>query len=118
MADIIGSYWIEIISPGRIFDIDYTTDPFLPGTNIYANISLSAFNLGFSSAGDPDPTQKNAAIAQIVSYSIYNNELESGPIIPADLQANGLFVFNCARISFRLSGQYISAKAMINIFRF
>jgi hypothetical protein len=117
MLDIIGSYWIDITAPGSLFSLEYTTDPFPSGTNIYANISLSAFNTGFPNTS-PDPNQKSAAIAQILSYNVHLFGQEVGPISPADRQANALFVNNCAKMTFRLSGQYISAKALINIFRF
>ncbi|HCW08373.1 MAG TPA: hypothetical protein DGG95_13515 [Cytophagales bacterium] len=117
MLDIIGSYWIQVSAPGRLFPIDFTIDPLPQGTNVYATISLSAFNTGFP-INDPDPTQKSAAIAKILSHTIYVEGKETGRIPVQDNPANGLFIYNCARITFQLSGQYISAKALINIFRF
>ena len=116
MLDIIGSYWIQVTAPGSLFSLEYTTDPFPDGVNVYANISLSAFE-GLPESS-PDPSQKSTAIAEIISYSIYLGGQEAGPISPTDNPANGLFVNNCAKMTFRLSGQYIAAKALINIFRF
>jgi hypothetical protein len=117
MLDIIGSYWIQVTAPGSLFSLEYTTDPFPDGTNVYANISLSAFNTGFPD-NSPDPNQKSTAIAEIISYSVYLDGQEAGPISATDPPANGLFVNNCAKMTFRLSGQYIAAKALINIFQF
>lgn len=109
----IEGFWIEIIAPKFLF-LEFTSDPFPPGTNVYGNISLSTVDTLFA-ANDPDP--KFAAEAFIVSWTFYQADgSESAPQTPDLFWQNAIGVNNCARITFALAGERVAALAQINLF--
>jgi hypothetical protein len=114
MLNRVDGYWIEIIAPKFFLVQEFTLDPLPPGTNVYANISLSDVNTLFE-ASDPDP--KFAATAFIESWTFYKPDgSESAPEPGMGFNQNAVAVENCARIKFALVGQRVAAIAQINIF--
>jgi hypothetical protein len=113
----IEGYWIAVVAPQFTVLQEFTTDPFRPGTNVYASISLSEVNTLFE-ANAPNP--RFAASAWIMSWTFYRPDgSESRPQSGGPLfTQNAVGVDNCARITFALAGQRVAATAQINIFTF
>jgi hypothetical protein len=115
MANIIEGYWLSVVT-SDFFVINFTTDPFPPGTSLYANISLSEINTLFSGNNPNDPTF--AATAFIDSWTVYQEDgTESAPIQGQGFAQNAIGLDNCARIHFVLVGDRVAAIAQVNIFR-
>ena len=117
MVSRIDGYWMAILAPGDTFLQEFTTDPFRPGTDVYASISLSEVNTLFE-ANDRNP--KFAVSAWIVSWTFYRPDGTQSPPQPGGplFTQNAVAVDNCARITFALGGRRVAATAQINIFSF
>jgi hypothetical protein len=113
MLKRIDGFWISIIA-SSFFVQRSTLDPFPPGTNVYANISLSSVNTLFASNA-PDP--KFAAIAFVESWTVYNPDgTQSQPQAGMGFNQNAIFIENCATITFVLFGERVAALAQIDVF--
>jgi hypothetical protein len=112
MLQSIEGYFINMITDG-FFTLEYVHQIPQPGTNVYANISLSSVNTETSAAG-PDP--KFAAIAYVRTWTVYDPDgTESPPQGGSKFTQNAVLVNNCARITFQLIGNRVNAVAQINI---
>lgn len=115
MLNRIDGYWISIVAP-VFFAERFTTGPFPKGTNVYANISLSFVDTLFAS-NSPDPTF--AVEALVESWTFYQADgTESAPQLGSGFNQNAVGISNCARITFVLAGERVSADAQVNIFSF
>jgi hypothetical protein len=115
MVNSIEGYWLSVVT-STFFIINFTTDPFPPGTSLYANISLSEVNTLFSGNDPSDPTF--AAAAFIQSWTVYQADgTESTPIEGQGFAQTAIGLDNCARIHFVLVGDRVAALAQVNIFR-
>jgi hypothetical protein len=115
MLNGIQGYYMVVIAPG-FFVQRFTLDPLPPGTNVYANVSLSDINTLFY-RNDPDP--KFAATAFVDSWTVYEPDgtqsaPQQGPL-RANFNQNAIWVENCATITFALIGWRAEATAQINI---
>ena len=116
MLTSVNGYWMEVVAPSFFFTQTFTLDPLPPGTNVYANISLSDLNTIFE-AKDPDPSY--VATAYIDSWTTYQPDgTESAPQTGSGFSQNAVAVENCARINFSLVGERVVAIAQVNIFTF
>ncbi len=112
--DIIGSYWIE--ASGLSVTYAYTTEPLAPGTNIYANVSLSWVDtLTTLGLGSPNATFSAAAFIQ--SWTFYQpNGSQSPQQYGNGLNQNAVFVNNCATITFAVIVAQAVGMAQANVF--
>ena len=111
MAFVQG-FFIDVISPGSGL-IEFTTDPYPKGTNVFANISLSFLNTMFE-GNSPDP--KFAASAWVDWWTTYlpdGSESEQQPGSGFDQNAVG--IENVSRISFVAFVDSAWAIAQINV---
>ena len=113
MFSRVDGYFISVVAYSD-FSITHTLDPLPPGTNVYANISLSHLNTWFRGQ-DMDPTFVSSAF--IESYTRYNPDgTQSAPLTPPNYAQNAIWIENCATIKFTLRGKRIDAIAQINVF--
>jgi hypothetical protein len=113
MLATVNGYWLEVIARSYVL-IEFTTDPFPRGTNVYANIALSDVFTYFEDAGIPP---KFTAVGYIESWTFYLADgTESEPQIGMGFNQNAVEVNNCARIKFGLVGIQVSTTAQVNIF--
>jgi hypothetical protein len=105
--------WIEIIAPS-FFVLDFD-ERFPPGTNVYANISLSGVNTLFV-RNAPDP--KFSVEAFIGGWTFFQADGQESSLQGqgVNFTQNAVQVNNCASIRFVLAGERVSAIAQINIF--
>jgi hypothetical protein len=115
MLKTVTGFWLEVIARSFVL-IEFTTDLFPPGTNVYANISLSDI---FTYFEDAAIGPKFAAIGYIESWTFYREDgTESEPQISMGFNQNAVAVNNCARIKFGLNGIQVSTTAQVNIFTY
>jgi hypothetical protein len=116
MLKTSGHYCLEVIAPGSLIVERLTLNPFPPGTNVYASISLSGINTLFEGASERDP--HFTAVAYVESWTFYQTDgTESGPqTVTNQFTQNAVMVENCARITFALAGAGVNAFAQINVF--
>lgn len=116
MLKRIDGYTMTVIAPNFAL-VEFHLDPLPPGTNVWANISLSNVNTLFE-GNNPDP--KFAVDAYIAYWTFYNPDgSESQPQPDGSVYfKNAVGVENCARIVFDLFGWRAAAIAQINIFSF
>jgi hypothetical protein len=115
MLNRIDGYWMGAIAPIEQL-IQFTTDPFPQGTNVFASISLNFVDTLFS-GNFPDPTF--AITAFIDSWTFYQDDgSESGPQQGSGFNQSSVGINNCARITFILFGERVAADAQISIFTF
>jgi hypothetical protein len=115
MLTTVTGYWLEVIAYSFVL-IEFTTDPFPRGTNVYANIALSDILTYFI---DPPLGPKFAAIGYIEWWTYYREDgTESDPQIGSGFNQNAVAVNNCARIKFGLNGIQVSTTAQVNIFTY
>jgi hypothetical protein len=115
MVNSIEGYWLSVVT-STFFSINFTTDPFPPGTSLYANISLSEINTLFNGNDRSDPTF--VAVAYIQSWTVYQPDgKESTPILGQGFAQTAIGLDNVARIQFVLLGNRVAASAQVNIFR-
>ena len=116
MVNFIQGFFINVVQPIE-GSLDFTTDPFPQGTNVWANISLSTVNTAFEGKLD-DPTF--AAIAWVNWWTTYNPD--GGESAPQggdlDFQRNAVGIQNVARINFMVFAERAEAIAQINVFGF
>jgi hypothetical protein len=112
MVNDIQGFWIEIDTSAFFLLEDKLTFP--PGTNVYANISLSQVNTSF--ADNP----KFNAEAFISSWTFFQADgTESAPQGGIGKFTNSAIrMDDCASIVFTLAGTGVTAIAQINVFRF
>ena len=111
MAFVQG-FFIDVIAPIEGM-IEFTTDPFPPGTNVFASISLSHLDTLFE-GNLPIPTY--AATAFVNWWTTYLPDgSESGQQSGSGFPQNAAGVQNVARISFTLFAERVWAIAQINI---
>jgi hypothetical protein len=115
MLNSIQGFFIHVHAPIEAL-LEFTTDPFPPGTNVYANISISTLNTLFEGK-IPDPTF--AATAWVRWWTFYLPDgSESQPQEGSGFEQNAAGVQNVARINFVLFAERADAIAQINIFGF
>jgi hypothetical protein len=105
--------WIEIIAPS-FFVLDFD-ERFAPGTNVYANISLSDVNtLFFRNAPDP----KFAVEAFIGGWTFFQADGQESPLQGqgVNFTQNAVQVKQLRQYQVCVSGERVSAIAQINIF--
>jgi len=113
MVNRIDGYWIETISSFSALQ-EFTLPALPPGTNVYANISVSFVDTVFF-GNSPDP--KFVAAAFIDSWTFYQSDgTESAPQPGSGFNQNAVAVDNCASIKFILFVEQAWAIAQINIF--
>jgi hypothetical protein len=111
----VDGYYIALIAPIEGL-IEFTTDPFPKGSDVYANISISATDTLFSGKLD-DPTF--AATAFVNWWTTYLPDgSESAQQTGSGFDQNAVGVNNVARINFILFGERVYSVAQINIFTF
>jgi hypothetical protein len=111
----IDGFFIDLIAPIEGL-IEFTTDPFPPGTDVYANISISTMDTLFEGKL-PDPTF--AATAFVNWWTFYLPDgTESAQQDGSGFAQNAVGINNVARINFLLFGERVFAIAQINIFTF
>jgi hypothetical protein len=116
MVSQIQGYFMQV-DAGEFdwFPISFTTDPFPPGTNVWASISLSQAGTQFASTA-LEPT---FSVAYVWAWSTYNPDgSESPEQVGKGFTQNSVGVANCARITFVLAAGKAFATAQINVFRF
>jgi hypothetical protein len=115
MLTSVNGYWLEVVTPAS-FVIEFTSDPFPPGTNVYANISLSDANNYFE---DASISPRFVATGYIEWWTVYQADgTESAPYLGMGFNQNAVAVNNCVRIRFALVGFRVSATAQVNIFTY
>jgi hypothetical protein len=116
MLKTVTGYWLRIIARSNFVGIDFTSDPFPPGTNVYANITLNELNTYFYA----DSTNPKFSATGYITYWTYYREdgTESEPQQPRGLTQNAIAINNCARINFALEGIGVVTTAQVNIFTF
>jgi len=117
MAQRIDGYWMDVYAPGNFFLEQLTIPPLPPGTNVFASISLSEVNTLFD-RNDPNP--KFSTSAHVDSYTTYlpDGSISPPQAAPLSTLQNGIFIENCATITFGLSGTRVAATAQVTIFSF
>lgn len=111
MAFIQG-FFIDVVAPIEGM-IEFTTDPFPPGTNVFASISLSFLDTLFEGK-IPDPTF--AAAAFVNWWTVYlpdGSESQQQP--GSGFNQNAAGIQNVARINFVLFAERAWAIAQINV---
>jgi hypothetical protein len=115
MVKRIDGFFIEVIAPIEGL-IEFTTDPFPQGTNVFANISISMIDTLFEGKL-PDPTF--TASAFVNWWTFYQADgTESPQQDGSGFTQNAVGVGNVARINFILFVERAFAIAQINIFGF
>ena len=113
MFSRVDGYFINVVAYSD-FSLTYNLDALPPGTNVYANISLSHLNTYFQRQ-DMDPTFVSDAF--IESYTYYNPDgTQSTPQTAPNSSQNAIWIENCATIKFKLRGKRVAAIAQINVF--
>jgi len=111
----IQGFFIELYQPFSGL-LDYTTDFFPPGTDVFANISLSMVDT--EPENMPGPTF--AAVGYVRWWTSYLPDGTEGPQQGevANFAQNAVGVKNVARINFELFVESAFAVAQINIYEF
>jgi hypothetical protein len=111
----IQGFFIELFQPFA-GSLDYTTDFFPPGTDVFANISLSMVDT--LNRNLPDSTF--VAVAYVRWWTSYLPDGTEGPQQGeiANFAQNAIGVQNVARINFELFVESALAVAQINIYGF
>jgi len=118
MLQKIEGFWMEAYMVGTSGYIqEYHHGPLPPGTNVYATIALSEYQL----LTPRDDTRPSSIFAYISSWTVYEPDGTISGLIPADQGQNqtAAGIQNCATITFLLAVQNgAGGGAQINIFTF
>jgi hypothetical protein len=115
MLNRIDGYWMAVVAPIEGL-IQFTTDPFPPGTDVFASISLNQVNTLFE-GNFPDPTFTVTAF--IDHWTFYQDDgTESAPQQGSGFNQSSVGINNCARITFIIFAERAWGDAQISIFSF
>lgn len=113
MLKRIDGFWME--AAGEFAAQDLTLGPFPPGTNVFANISVSSVTNVFTG----ETSAPFLAAAYVAGWTFYQSDgTESEPVQSMGFIQNAVGIENCARIIFGLQAERILAIAQINVFTF